>query len=353
MNSILPLPPSPRSQSVAFFVAVAALALLSACASEETTDPPPPEVSCEITSPADGSHHVEGEEITFAGTGADRAGDPLTGSALVWHASGSGDPLGEGESFTDHLPVGDYTITLTATEDAENTAQDEIEITVDPAVTATITSPAAAGTYDENTPVQFTGSAQQHDGTPLTGASLVWRSSLSGQIGTGESFSALLPEGEQEISLTATDGQGRYARPTVTIDVTGDGVMFNHTGTYSFVSSAAWETGDYFSLPPPMTGFCDIIQTGATMALTFTDGYLSCSPVWICAFTGTGSGLDYHLGNSGHIGDLPNDYLTNALTVQSLSANALDIEQLSVYENERGGVLSSSMGFRMTLTKIP
>jgi hypothetical protein len=51
----------------------------------------------------------------------------------------------------------------------------------------------------------------------LTGAALVWKSSLAGQIGTGEMFSATLAAGTHLITLTATDTRGFSDSVSITL----------------------------------------------------------------------------------------------------------------------------------------
>lgn len=302
-----------------------------------------------IVSPENDDILVEGEDITFTGSGTDPFGGALTGASLVWTTAQGGDPLGTGETFTDQLAVDDHTIILTATDGDGRIGTDSVNITVAPAVTATITSPTPSGTYDEFTAVMLSGSAQTYLGVPLTGDSLSWRSSIGGVLGTGTSLLATLPEGAQNIILVATDDQGRYAYESVAITVTGDGVMFNLAGDWSFTSFTRWVSGSYFTDPGAMDGFCTILQVGAVISLSFTDGYLPCDPVWICAFDGTGSGVYYDLGNSGVV-DNVDEYLTNALELISGTATLLEGEQTSVYEHQDG--TTSSIGFSFTFTKI-
>lgn len=74
---------------------------------------------------------------------------------------------------------------------------------------ASIHSPADASTFEESRAIAFEGSATDPEEGTLTGESLVWESSLHGQIGTGESFTRSdLPTGEHAITLTATDREG-------------------------------------------------------------------------------------------------------------------------------------------------
>jgi hypothetical protein len=298
-----------------------------------------PGVLVAIESPEDGDEIVEGTEIDFTGSATDPHGNALTGGSLVWTRAGVGDPLGTGESIARTLPVGEYEITLTADDGAGHTGHHTIDIEVIAAITVQITSPTAEGSYDENTPVTLSGSAETWDGTPLTGASLQWISSRLGAVGSGESLSVLLPEGDQSITLRANDGVGHVVNEIVQITVGGDGVQFNLTGTWSFSANTPVVQGSYFTADGPLTGFCDIVQVGAAVNLVFTDGYLACDPVWICEFDGTGSNLDYQVANSGAMGQ-NGEYLTNAISFQSLSATYLDGTQQSVYEHPDGSTSS-------------
>ena len=56
----------------------------------------------------------------------------------------------------------------------------------------------------------------------MAGGSLVWTSTLDGQIGTGVSFSRSdLSPGTHEITLTATDSDGAAGTASVSITVNG------------------------------------------------------------------------------------------------------------------------------------
>jgi hypothetical protein len=92
-----------------------------------------------------------------------------------------------------------------------------------PAVT--IQTPAAGATYAQGEAISFTGSAIDPEYGTLTGASLVWTSSLDGQIGTGGSFTRDdLSAGTHTITLTATDPRGAVGTVSVTITVSGNQV---------------------------------------------------------------------------------------------------------------------------------
>ena len=178
-----------------------------------------------ISAPANNASFVQGSSVSFAGSGNDPETGALTGASLVWTSNINGQ-IGIGTSFaTTTLSVGTHTITLTAT-DAQNatgTATRTIVITA-PAnqpPTATITSPANNASFVQGSSVTFTGSGNDPETGALTGASLVWTSNVSGQIGTGTSFSTnTLPVGTHTITLTATDPQNATGTATRTIVIT-------------------------------------------------------------------------------------------------------------------------------------
>ena len=91
--------------------------------------------------------------------------------------------------------------------------------------TATITSSLNGSTYYEDDPISFNGSGYDAEDGPLTGSSLVWTSSIDGQIGTGESFIRNdLSVGTHTITLTATDSNGATGSDSVSITVTPGGI---------------------------------------------------------------------------------------------------------------------------------
>lgn len=83
----------------------------------------------------------------------------------------------------------------------------------------TITSPTAVS-FSAGQTVSFTGMAVDAEDGKLTG-SLVWTSSLAGQIGVGGQFSKVLPAGTHVITATVSDTHGAVATQEVTIRVVG------------------------------------------------------------------------------------------------------------------------------------
>jgi hypothetical protein len=87
----------------------------------------------------------------------------------------------------------------------------------------TIQTPATGAIFAQGETISFTGSAIDPEYGALTGASLVWTSSLDGQIGIGGSFSRDdLSIGTHTILLTATDPHGIAGSASVTITITSN-----------------------------------------------------------------------------------------------------------------------------------
>ncbi|TFB12444.1 hypothetical protein E3V33_05440, partial [Candidatus Marinimicrobia bacterium MT.SAG.4] len=86
-----------------------------------------------------------------------------------------------------------------------------------------ISSPFNDDIFDVGESITFSGYALDENGDSLQGGSLVWYSTLDGQIGTGESFSRSdLSAGVTDIWLTATSPAGYYGTDNVLIDIQTD-----------------------------------------------------------------------------------------------------------------------------------
>lgn len=87
------------------------------------------------------------------------------------------------------------------------------------APTVTISSPANGTTVTQGTSVSFSGSANDAQDGNIS-ASLVWTSSINGQIGTGASFSTSgLSTGTHTITARATDSGGLSGSAQITLTV--------------------------------------------------------------------------------------------------------------------------------------
>lgn len=86
--------------------------------------------------------------------------------------------------------------------------------------TANIISPSNGSTYDEGDTITFSGNGSDEEDGALTGSSLVWTSSIDGQIGTGTSFTRNdLSVGTHAIILTATDSETAVGTDSIGITV--------------------------------------------------------------------------------------------------------------------------------------
>jgi hypothetical protein len=82
-----------------------------------------------------------------------------------------------------------------------------------------IGTPANNASYPDGTSISFAGSASDSEDGNVT-ASLRWTSSLSGDIGTGGSFTRTLAPGTHVVTATATDSRGTPGAAQVTLTIT-------------------------------------------------------------------------------------------------------------------------------------
>lgn len=205
-----------------------------------------------ITSPANGTSYNMGQVILFQGSGTDTEDGSLTGANLVWTSNLEGaTPIGTGTTFTlSNLSSGTHVITLTASDNytTPGTGTASVVISVSNTFpTASISSPSDGSSFYPNTNITFSGIGNDAEDGALSGASLVWKSSLSGQIGTGSPLIVnTLPEGDHIITLTVTDLSGASTDsspititvgndlPTAAITSPADGASFNQGSTITF-----------------------------------------------------------------------------------------------------------------------
>ena len=74
--------------------------------------------------------------------------------------------------------------------------------------TALITSPSDGSTFPSSSSIRFTGTGLDGEDGQLSGNSLVWTSSINGQIGIGSPLDASLSVGDHVITLKAKDSGG-------------------------------------------------------------------------------------------------------------------------------------------------
>ncbi len=175
-----------------------------------------------IASPANSASFVQGTSVTFTGTGTDPEDGALSGASLVWSSSRDG-VMGTGASFaTSALSVGSHTVTLTAT-DAQNatgTAIVAITVTANQAPTVSIATPTNNAVVLLGLSVTLSGAGNDVEDGALTGASLVWTSSIDGPLGSGVSVTtSALSAGTHTLTLTAKDSYGATGVASVALKI--------------------------------------------------------------------------------------------------------------------------------------
>jgi len=175
-----------------------------------------------ISSPANGASYASGASITFSRSVSDTQDGNLT-STLVWRSSIDGQ-IGVGGSFTRTLTSGTHSITATSTDSGGMVTQRVVSITVaaapptNTAPSVTISSPANGTNYAAGASVTFTGSASDTQDGNLT-SSIVWRSNVDGQLGTGGSLTRTLTSGTHTITATVSDSGALTAQQSVNVNV--------------------------------------------------------------------------------------------------------------------------------------
>jgi len=122
----------------------------------------------------------------------------------------------------DALPGGDQCLVKVAALDGFNQATDvsDTAFTVPAkAPSVAIAAPEDGSVHAADMPVSFEAHGYDPEDGEISGGGLVWTSSLAGELGTGNRMRVVLPEGQQLVSVTATDSTGSSAVATVTVTV--------------------------------------------------------------------------------------------------------------------------------------
>jgi parallel beta-helix repeat protein len=183
--------------------------------------------------PVADSQSVATEEdtpLTVILTGSDPDGDLLTFNIITPPTNGSLSSVSQLSPTSAQVTYnpnanfyGSDSFSFQVSDGALDSSPATVSISITPVNDApipAISSPANNSTFTQGQAITFQGSANDVEDGSLTGASLVWTSSIDGQIGTGESFTRNdLSIGTHTITLVATDSQGAQGTDSVTIIV--------------------------------------------------------------------------------------------------------------------------------------
>jgi Ca2+-binding RTX toxin-like protein len=188
----------------------------------------PPTVA--VTAPA-ADTVIDTAEATFAWTGSDADGDPLSYTVLYSPDGGATwDTLAVNTSQTSvtveraALAASPAATIQVIASDGINTASVTSEpfVVVNNEPSVVIDAPGDGAVFSGVQNVDLIGRGEDPDDGPLVGAALSWSSDLDGPLGSGAELTvnaADLSEGDHLITLTATDTTGVEAEATVAISV--------------------------------------------------------------------------------------------------------------------------------------
>lgn len=149
------------------------------------------------------------------------------------------------------------------------------------APSVSISSPADGATFDSGALISFAGSAADAEDGNLS-SSLVWTSSLDGQIGIGSSFSAVLSDGTHTITASVTDTGGLTGDDAITVTVNtssgGDTVTVALVGSSSTINKNFWRATVTATISPALEGaVVSGIWNGSTSASCTTNTAGQCT----------------------------------------------------------------------------
>ena len=205
-----------------------------------------------IVSPVDGAFYARASTIVFNGI-ADDAEDGDISASILWVSDLDG-TIGVGASISaSTLRVGTHVITASVTDSdgMTTTAAITIRVVDDRPPVVTITSPANGTSVNQGVMLTYSGTAVDATDGNLT-SQLIWRSSISGRIGTGASFNlSTLEPGVHTIIAEVTDSDGLTGSasiviyiiqhndpPVITIDAPANGAPLRTNTNINFRGTA-------------------------------------------------------------------------------------------------------------------
>ena len=190
----------------------------------------------------------------------------------------------------------------------------------------------------------------------ITGAGLVWTSSLDGQIGTGTSFSrSALSVGNHTITLKATDSDGQMGTASVTLTVTQSTPILVKAGNSA---SSNIGTGGQVAIPivvdlsqySPASNDDRLasIQVRVTWD-TGVAGWVSSSPggFGLVTINDTGAGGGAVIANTVSGSGTTSTFTLFTLTLSGAGAGTTNVSvEIQAAGSEIGGNLAPSIGTR-------
>lgn len=144
-----------------------------------------------------------------------------------------------------------------------------------------ITSPANGATFDSGATISFAGTASDiEDGDIST--NMVWTSNLTGPIGTGASFSAILAAGVHTITASVTDSGILNGSASITVTVNSPAgqniTIASLTGSSATFNKNFWKATVVAAVNPAMSGaVVSGVWTGGKTFSCTTDGTGKCT----------------------------------------------------------------------------
>jgi hypothetical protein len=134
--------------------------------------------------------------------------------------------------------------------------------------TVVIATPSSSAFFAENTPISFAGTASDLQDGNLN-QTMTWTSSLSGQIGTGASFSKVLSVGTHVISAAATDTGGLTGSSQILVTVNENSTPATLTAKGTKVRGKTMVTLTWSGLSASSV---DLYRNGTLLKTTANDG---------------------------------------------------------------------------------
>jgi K+/H+ antiporter YhaU regulatory subunit KhtT len=184
-------------------------------------------LSVTITWPMTNTTFNNGDLVLFVGNAYNINIGELHGDDLVWTSSIDGQ-FGTGNRIEAAvLSAGEHLIILRASNANGYFGADSINLTKrsNNFPEAYLTSPANDAAFNSGDTVTFIGDGFDYEDSVLTGSSLVWTSSIDGQIGTGDTVvTTSLSVGAHTVTLTATDSEGLTDTSSISLRIHPSGV---------------------------------------------------------------------------------------------------------------------------------